>query len=132
MPSTAYEVAQYLQANGLGEVGGSGAWSINVSREPVAPEDAITVYDTPGLEPDTDELDLIKPGFQVRVRCVSYLEGFAKQEAIRDLLILPSPLVMGGSRYVSIVLSIDINSIGRDEEDRHLLVASYRTVKERT
>lgn len=131
MPSTAYEVAQYLDANGVGGFASSASWSINVSREPVAPVDAITIYDTPGLEPDTDELDLLKPGFQVRVRCADYLQGFAKQEAIRDLLILPSTLTLSGTRYVSIVMSIDINSIGRDEEDRHLLVASYRTIKER-
>jgi len=132
MPSTAFEVAQYLQSNGIGAFASPNQWSINVSREPTSPSDVITIYDTPGLEPDTDELDLLKPGFQVRIRCIDYLSGIAKHEAIRDLLILPNQLVMAGTKYISVVMSIDINSIGRDEEDRHLLVASYRTIKQRT
>ncbi|MGE0366935.1 MAG: minor capsid protein [Phycisphaerales bacterium] len=128
--STAYEVAQYLASQSVGTFGGNSLWSIHVAREPSGPDDVITVYDTGGEEPDTDEMDLYRPSFQVRTRSVDYLEGFQKQEAIRSLLILPNSLVMGTHRYVSVNMSSDILPIGSDDNNRYLITANYRCMKE--
>jgi hypothetical protein len=131
MSSSAHDVALFLAANAIGTFAGDTNFSIHVGAEPAAPNNVITIYDTPGLEPDTDELDLLRPSFQVRVRVLSYLEGQAKQEAIRDLLILPFGLTMNGTEYINIVQTSDIASIGRDDEGRHVFVSNYRAIKER-
>lgn len=130
MSSTAYEVALFLASQGVGTLGGDTGWCIGVGREPITPETAVTVYDTGGEDPDTDEQDLLRPTFQVRVRSSSYLNAYDKQEEIRDLLLPPSRFVMGSSLYVGVWMSSDVLSIGQDDNDRHLLVANYRAIKE--
>lgn len=131
MSSTAYDVAVFLAAQSIGTLAGNGNYSIHVGAEPAEPDKVVTIYDTGGLEPDTDELDLLRPTFQVRVRTTNYLEGQAKQEAIRDLLILPLSLTMNGTDYVHIVQTSDIATIGRDDEGRQIFVSNYRAIKER-
>lgn len=129
--STALDVAVYLQAQGIGVIASSSDWSIAVSREPATPANCITIYDTPGSEPDTDDLD-IQSSFQIRVRCTDYETGMAKAVAARDALILPSRPMMNGNTYDYVFNTISINSLGRDDTDRFLLVATYRTTLERS
>jgi len=126
MKSPAHDLALYLVTAGVGAFGGEAAWSVNVAVEPVSPPEAITLYDTGGGEPDTDELTDFLPTFQVRVRGPNYATAYSKQEAIRNLLILPEPIVVDSSQFVGIQMSSDIICIGRDESDRFLLVANYR------
>lgn len=127
--STAKQIADYLVLNTVGAFGGSADWSINVGAEPGLPDNCITIYDTGGQEPDTDEVDLLRPSFQVRVRCRSYLEGISKQGVIRDLLSTPATTLISG--YIALWLTSDVQSIGRDDNGRHILVANYRAIKER-
>lgn len=133
--SPAHLIALYLAASGVGTFGGEAGWSINVSREPVKPFTAITLYDTGGDGPDTDELDWLRPTFQVRVRGTDYPDAYAKQEEIRDLLALPQPITVThlGKEYefIGVVMQSDILAIGRDDNDRHLLTANYRAIKVR-
>jgi hypothetical protein len=130
MSSTAFEVAKFLAASGAGTFAGATGWSINVSREPVNPPTAVTVYDTGGEGPDTDEQDLLVHNFQIRVRAPNYANAYAKHEEMRALLIGPDSIVMEGTRYVGVWVASDILAIGRDEGDRHLLTANYRAIKE--
>jgi hypothetical protein len=130
--STAFEVAKFLAASGVGTFAGASGWSLNVAREPINPATAITVYDTGGESPDTDEQDLLIHTFQIRVRAPSYPNAYAKHEEMRALLILPDSIVMEGTRYVGVWMTSDILAIGRDEGERHLLTANYRAIKERT
>lgn len=128
MRSTAHDIALYLEAQGFGTFAGTTSWAINVSREPNSPDDAITVYDTGGGEALPD-ITLYEPTIQVRVRSQSYTDAYAKAEAIRDLLILPTTRTLGASSdtfYIGIWLQSDILSIGRDDNDRHLLTTNYR------
>lgn len=138
--SPAFLIAKYLAANGVGLFPnpggapiGAGPWEIAFSREPASPDMAVTIYDTGGSEPDTDALDLLNPTFQVRVRgpktAQGYADAYAKQEVIRDLLILPAPVVQGTAHFIGIAMTSDILSIGRDDNDRHLLTANYRAIK---
>ncbi|MCW5678455.1 MAG: hypothetical protein KIT65_10975 [Xanthobacteraceae bacterium] len=135
--SPAHLLALYLAQNGVGTFGGSAKWSISVSREPVDPPEAVTIYDTGGDGPDTDELDLLGPTIQVRVRGPNYAEAYAKQEEIRDLLILDQPVIVTPegatvpAEFIGIVMQSDILAIGRDENDRHLLTANYSATKVR-
>lgn len=120
--SAAYDVAQYLASQGVGTFGGNSGWSINVSREPLSPDNSVTVYDTGGPGLDTDELDLDWVSFQVRVRAVNYLDGYQKQKTIRSLLM--AGFVQDGTKY-TVQQESNIMHIGRDENDRQLLTANY-------
>lgn len=124
MSSPAYDIAQYLASQGVGVFGGSSAWSINVSREPASPDDCITLYDTGGAGLDTDDRDIDRVSFQVRVRSFDYLSARAMQVAIRDLLLIDPGVAAGGNLY-TISQESNIMHIGRDENDRQILTANY-------
>ncbi len=129
MKSVAHEVALLLSD---GTLGGTSPWSIYLAVEPNSPVNVVTLYDTGGDRPDTDELDIFHPSFQVRVRGLSYPDAYAKQVEIRDELIHSAAFEStdGDSRYESIMATSDILSIGRDENDRHLLTANYQVIRE--
>jgi hypothetical protein len=131
MKSPAHDLALHLAGLGIGTFGADSGWSINVSTEPAEPDTVITLYDTGGDEPDTDELDLLRPTFQVRVRGDDYPVVYSKQEAIRDALILPGRIETADSVFLGIFMTSDILAIGRDDNDRHLLTANYRSIRER-
>lgn len=132
------DIARYLVTQAIGAFGGNTDWSIHVNVEPANPDRVITLYATTGFEPDTDELDLLQLGFQVRTRTARlgnvvnvYREAFEKQEAIRDLLILTQPIITANSTFLWIMMDTEIQTIGRDELDRHLIVTNYRAVRQR-
>jgi len=92
MNSPAHDIALYLQSLSFGTLAASSGWAIAVAREPVAPDTTITVYDTGGQGPDTDELDEFLPDIQVRVRAPDYIAAYAKSEGIRAALTLTQPI----------------------------------------
>lgn len=132
MKSPAHDLALFLAAQGVGQFGSQSIWSINVSREPASPDGTITLYDTGGEGPDTDELDLLRGTIQVRVRSLDFPAAYTKHEEIRDLLILSQPINTGESIFIGIFMTSDILSVGRDDNDRHILTANYRALRERT
>jgi hypothetical protein len=125
--SPAVELAQHLAAEGVtAAFGGSAAFSVHVSREPVEPSDAVTLYDTTGRDLIDVEEQFRRPGIQVRTRSLDYQDGYAMQQAIFEELALPTSRQIGAHWYVSIGLVGDILSIGRDDRDRFLLTANYQ------
>lgn len=133
MTTPAMELAQYLADNGVGARGGDAQWGIHVSREPAAPNDVITLYDTGGDPPPAISVTLRSRSIQVRVRAVDYAAGVAKCEEIFNLLAqpaieeTPTPLQrdIGIHRYIGVWLTGEITHIGRDENDRHLFTTNY-------
>lgn len=122
--SPARDIADRLASLSVGTIGANSGWSISVSREPIAPPSAITVYDTGADAPDTDELDINGPAFQVRVRAKDYETAWAKQIEIREALIR-STFSSGSVRYFCINLMSGPLSIGLDDQDMHILTANY-------
>ena len=133
MRSPAHDIALYLAGLGVGTFGGATSWALAVNREPEAPDDVVTVYDTGGGEPFAD-IELYEPTIQVRARSKTFTTAYAKHEQIRSLLILPTVRMIGEAddltRYVGIWMQSDILDIGRDENDRHLLTANYRILRQ--
>lgn len=125
MNSPAFDLAKFLEAQGVGTF----ATDIHVAVEPDTPDDTVTLYDMPGADPDTDELDVYRHAVQVRVRAVDYPSAYARQAQIRQLLTASTPLVANGSRFGGISPVGDIFSLGRDESNRHLLTADYRCLR---
>jgi hypothetical protein len=126
--SPAHDLAIYLASQGVGTFPGS----IAVNAEPADPSDVVTIYDTGGLGPDTDELDLMRPTIQVRVRSADHEAGYATQERIRDLLMLPGRVVTQDSAFVIITPTSDVASLGRDDNNRHLTTLNYSAIRERS
>jgi minor capsid protein len=136
MNSPAVELAQFLDSEGIvDDFGGDGPFSVHVSREPDQPDDVVTLYDTGGGDPASlDGIELRRPTIQVRVRARDYEAAYEQQAAIFEKLAQPhavddgEPLerTIGSARYLSVNLIADILSLGRDENDRHRLVANYQ------
>src|SRR5690606_27918067 len=106
---------------GVGTLGAPSGWSLNAFREPDSPDDAITVYDTGGSGPDTDDQDPEWATMQVRVRSRSYLDAYSKHEEIRDLLSRDAQIVSATSILIGAFMTSDIMSLGRDDNDRFIL-----------
>ena len=65
----------------------SGLWPIFHGKEPDLPDDAVTVYTTPGIGEGCSMLDgilLVNQGVQIRVRSADEEEGWAKISSIAD------------------------------------------------
>lgn len=134
MASPAYELAQYLVGHGVGAFAADAGWSIAVSIEPARPDTTITLYDEAGEGPDTDELDIQRDGVRIRVRSPkgdAFLEAYAKHEEIRDLLIEDAPIVTGNSYFIGVKMTSGIAGQGKDDNERHVLVAFYEAEVQR-
>lgn len=145
MSTPAIEIARYLAEQGVTAAhGGNADWSVHVSREPERPDNVVTIYDTAGLDPlvldGVDGGELSQPGLQVRVRArgADYEAAYLLHKEIRALLVLPDAVVdgeplertIGASHYVQIFPVGDILPLGRDDNDRHILVANYQAIRQ--
>lgn len=129
--SLARDIAQFIQDQGIATFATAVGWTIAIDREAKDPPECITIYETGGDDPDTDELD-IRSSFQLRFRARSYEDAWGKAVACRDALILASRPNMNGNIYAYVFSTSGITSLGRDDTDRFILVANYRTMLERT
>jgi len=130
--SAAHDIALYLAASGVGTYLGASGWAINHDGEGISPDNFVTVYNTGGQHPETDELDLDRPTIQVRVRAVDLAEGYAKLRDIRDLLIFPQPIECDTSTFRLITITSDMGKIGNDAGNRHILTANFDCWREIT
>jgi hypothetical protein len=123
MNSPAKDIADKLQALVIGTFG----TNIFVSEEPKNPNDCVTIYDTGGSgDAAFADIELYQPTIQVRVRNKTYPLAYAKQEQIRDALIIPITFTINSAVYLGIWLQSDIISLGRDDNNRYILTANYR------
>lgn len=127
--SVAFEIAGYLEGEGVGTLGGTAPWSIYVGTEPTKPDSVVTIYDTGGTpgNPDGPHYDQT---FQVRVRTHDYLAGYRKAAQIRGILILPTARTIGDWHYTGIWLTTDIMKIGQDDNNRTLFTVNFRLMRE--
>lgn len=126
MKAPSHDIAIYLDAQGLGDLGASDGWRLAANVEASTPDDAITVYDTGGSAPVLFDEGLKAPTIQVRVRSYDYAGAYTKQEEAFDALTAIKGKDLGNHRYVGVWLTSDIIHAGRDENDRHILTANYQ------
>jgi len=126
MTSPAYNLAQHLETKGVGTFGGSSSWAISVSREPVEPDDAVTLYDTGGAAPVLFNEKTRDETIQVRVRSKDYLSAYNKHDEIFGFLNAIINETIGGDDFIGVWLQSDILNVGRDDNDRQILTANYR------
>jgi hypothetical protein len=128
MNSPAKDIADRLQALTIGTLG----TNIFLSEEPVDPNECVTIYDTGGSGDVYQDIRLYQPTIQIRTRSMTYPAGYAKQEQVRDALILPVTFTINNTRYIGVWLQSDIMSLGRDANNRYILTANYRIERQPT
>lgn len=135
MNSAAVDIAKFLATEGVGTLPHTTGWAVSAALEPVSPDDAVTVYDTGGEGPDTDDgdeagvNDLHESTVQVRTRSADYSDAYDKQTEIFALLTSKSVIETETSNLVGVFMTTDVLPIGRDDNNRHLLVANYRIIR---
>lgn len=134
MRAPTVDIAEYLQANGVGVIGSPTGWSIWIGQERppkpnAVPPTTITLYDLPGEEPLYSS-GIEHPAIQVRVRGSpgGYEAAYAKAVQIRDLLTMGGPFSVGSATY-SAWIEGDIGHLEQDEGDRPIFVATYRLLR---
>lgn len=125
--SAAYNVAQYLESEGLGTL----ATDLFYGTEPADATAAltVTVYDTGGAATESFE-GYQDPTIQIRCRALGYQTGYAKLEAIRDALVSVYGFNYGDWHYTGFWLISDIAKIGRDDRNRELFTLNLRLMRE--
>lgn len=136
MDSPAYTLAKHLEDQGIGTFASDSGWAISVGTQPASPDDAITLYDTPGRSPllygDTEDgsAGYQRPSLQVRGRSRDYNALYAKMGDIRKALhaVVHSYLGETTTRtlFVGVWQTSDTNSLGQDDNNRFQLVANYQ------
>ncbi len=109
------EIANYLVNLGMGTMGSS----IFLGHLPPSPDNAITVLDTGGVEPDR-ELPIDNPTFQVIVRNTDYETGYNNLLAIKEALHKKAnwQIYENGKYYYYIFALSNGGHIGRDDNGR--------------
>ncbi len=127
--SQAFDIAGYLETNGVGTEG----TDIFVSQEPDDPNFSITIYDTGGISPNPAYLR-DEPTIQIRVRGDKngYSTAWDKAQEIKDILLGADPVTLNGTEYVLFTQIGDILSLGYDENKRPLIISNWQLVREFT
>jgi len=126
-----YQIAIILQDNGLGTF----ATDIFCAKEPDAPDDCITIYNTGGIPDDCldrDSRGAESPNFQVRVRNNDYLAGYAVMESIREVLNKKSNTITDSVDVTTIeswMITLP-NSIMRDTTNRPVITANFSCLRD--
>lgn len=108
-----YDLATYLQTNGVGTLG----TNLFYSYMPQSPDSCVAVLDGNGPAPD-GYLPTQKPGIQIVVRSVDYETGTTKVDTIRALLQAKTPGFIGSTYVFFMLLTSEDTHLGRDEAGR--------------
>ena len=125
MNAPSVDIKDYIIANGgLSLVFGTNMF---IGMEPSTPVSTVTVFDTFGAPPDLFyDRDIVyeKPSIQIRVRALTYLEGYNMIKAIRDLL-HNRAVTINTTSYALIRCSQEPGLLDRDENDHPRFVTSF-------
>lgn len=130
MPNSPAEgIKDLLVTASIGTFAATTGWGIFIAREPLKPDQAITVYDTGGLAPDPKWL-LDYPSVQIRIRGNKgdYQGTFIKAKQCKDVVLGCPSLDLNGDRWVSIVGLGDLISLGHDDNERPQFTTNFRLI----
>ena len=128
MRALSQDVIEYLAAEALGTIG----TDLFLAVEPDKPDEAITVYDTgggPDLQSGDDYVQV--PTVQIRSRGKDYREAWAKLHEIITKLAGDTVINVPNSSasYAGFWIVNGPMSIGKDEQERHMIVSNLRCIR---
>lgn len=106
-------------------------WPGYCSQEPDRPDNAVTTFDTAGVQDGRHQVDGSineRPGVQIRVRAINHSTGWPKADEIRDVLdrsVLRDAVTIGDSTYCvqSVRRTGNVIDLGKElGTKRHLFV----------
>lgn len=132
--SPAFDIASLLQTNNIGTTAKSTTVPfLAVGFEPdIKDRVIITVYDAFGRT-SNPRFSRDEPTIQIRVKAASsngYKQAYDAQQAIKDLILGMATQDINDTRYVQCVQVVDISSLAPDFNNRPVLVATYRLIRE--
>jgi hypothetical protein len=124
--STVLDIANILTSSAIdiGEIG----VTLFLGQEPTTPDNVFTLYSTGGFAPDA-KYSYDRPTMMVRVRDFDYETGFALAKSIKDALHGLNNITEGGTRYIGIWAMNDVNSLGKDDNNRFIFTVNFRIHK---
>ena len=130
------DIKDKLVAAGIGTFASvtSGVWGIHVSHEPADGDTVITVFDAPTAltKTYTGTNHFAGAGFQLRARGTAYLATWTKLEEAMAALDRIGTFEVGTVHYTNIFIEGGITSLGRDDNDRVILVVNGRAFRQET
>lgn len=106
------------------------AQTLFIGKEPALPADCVTIFDTPGRPPDLTlqgnaRTGFYSPSIQIRVRSVTYLDGWQLVNSIKEFLHGINNEVKGGSTYLCIKCVQEPFLLDWDEKGRARFVVNF-------
>lgn len=83
-----------------------------IEFDPETPDNRIVIYSTGGFDPDPNEI--FNPTFTVHIFNKVLLTGYSKAIVVRQALHNLSNRIINGTNYLHILLSGDLNSLGKE------------------
>lgn len=117
--------------NGESSLGLTFATDLFIGREPSNPDNCVTIFDTPGREPEMtlkgkDEPGYFYPLVQIRVRNNAYVDGWNEIEGIKNFLNGMHEITQGGAVYDLIKCVQEPSFLDWDKHKRVRFVATFR------
>jgi len=125
------DLLDLLDNAGVGTPGASSGWGLFIGEEPAEPDQAITLYDTSGGEPNAKWL-LDEPHVQCRIRGArhDYPGAHSKAQEVMDTLLGLPQQTQGGTVYVGIWALNSPFFLESDDNRRAIFTVNFRIVRE--
>jgi hypothetical protein len=134
MNTPSYDIAEILEA--YGESSGLGldyATDLFIGKEPIKPNDCVTIFDTPGFPPYLGlgaETGYEYPSVQIRVRNTTYTGGWAQAEAIKNVLHGMNHTTVNGTLYTVIICSSGPTLLDWDDNGRARFIMNFNAQRQ--
>lgn len=126
MNSCSVDIAAMLTSDSILSV--SLGTNLFIGREPVLPNNCVTIFDTPGYPPDklyNQDSHYYRPSVQIRVRNVSYLAGWLLIDNIKRFLHCRNQSTWNSTLYSAIFCSQEPALLDWDSNDRARFVSTF-------
>ena len=103
---------------------------IYIDREPVSPDECITIYNSGSWQASNPKYLVNYPSIQIRSRANTATLAYNNLLEVFDHILGRAALTRNTTRYVGFYSETDIFELGRDDNNRALYAANFNLVTE--
>ncbi len=98
-----------------------------LGREPTAPDNCVTIFDTIGTKPDMtlNDISLENPSIQIRIRNNSYVDGWNIIQSISNTLHFRAQEIWNGTLYSIVYISSGPTMLDWDINERVRFIVNF-------